>query len=437
MIGFIGLSHLGIVYSLATAARGIDVLAFDPDAGLCDELGHARFPIAEPGLRELFQAHRSRIRFSSRAEELGQCELVFVSQDVSTDQTNRSDLAPLQKLIESVAGHFARTATVVVLCQAPPGFTRSLKVGFAGQPVGWRWFYQVETLIFGNAVERALHPERIIIGCDDPKAALPGPYTAWLKAFGCPLLPMRYESAELAKIAINLFLVSSVSTTNTLAELCEKIGADWSEIAPALRLDKRIGPHAYLTPGLGIAGGNLERDLMTVKRLAEGSEAEAGIVEAWLHNSLHRRDWATQSLRRALHKRGIPADKATVAVWGLAYKENTHSIKNSPSLALISSIPECRKQVYDPAVKMPAADLLCEQRGSALDCCQGADALVVPTPWAEFRQADLTAIRAAMSGRIILDPFGMLDGENAVALGFDYYRLGMPPRYAGARHNTP
>ena len=303
--------------------------------------------------------------------------------------------------------------------------------------MSWGWFYQVETLIFGNAVERALHPERFIIGCDDPKAALPGPYTAWLKAFGCPLLPMRYESAELAKIAINLFLVSSVSTTNTLAALCEKIGADWSEIAPALRLDKRIGPHAYLTPGLGIAGGNLERDLMTVKQLAANSEAEAGIVDAWLNNSLHRRDWATQTLRQALQKRGIAADKATVAVWGLAYKENTHSTKNSPAVALLASIPECRKQVYDPAVKLPAGHPLCEQRGSALDCCLSADALVIPTPWAEFRQADLKAIRAAMSGRIILDPFGLLDGENAVALGFDYYRLGMPPCYVVDRDTTP
>src|SRR5207237_2951892 len=243
----------------ATAAKGFEVLGFDPSTDLCDELNQGKFPVTEPGLAGLFQSHRSRIRFTSSAAELAECGLVFVSLDVPTDQANRSDLAPLQKLIDSVAGHIAQDATVVILCQVPPGFTRSLKVSLAGQRIGWRWFYQVETLIFGNAVERALHPERFIIGCDDPKAALPGPYAAWLKAFGCPLLPMRYESAELAKIAINLFLVSSVSTTNTLAELCEEIGADWSEIAPALRLDKRIGPHAYLTPGLGIAGGNLER----------------------------------------------------------------------------------------------------------------------------------------------------------------------------------
>ena len=133
------------------------------------------------------------------------------------------------------------------------------------------WFYQVETLIFGAAVKRAMEPERFIVGALDPSAALPESYASFLKAFGCPVLVMRLESAELAKIAINFFLVSTVCTTNTLAELCESIGADWGEIAPALRLDRRIGPHAYLKPGLGIAGGNLERDLVTV----QGSRGQA------------------------------------------------------------------------------------------------------------------------------------------------------------------
>src|SRR6202007_1428128 len=104
-------------------------------------------------------------------------------------------------------------------------------------------------------------------------------------AFGCPILPLRYESAELAKISINFCLVASIGVANTLAELCESIGADWAEIVPALRLDRRIGPHSYLSPGLGIAGGNLERDLRTVLDLAADRRADTGIVEAWIANS--------------------------------------------------------------------------------------------------------------------------------------------------------
>ena len=111
---------------------------------------------------------------------------------------------------------------------------------------------------------------------------------------------MRFESAELTKIAINCCLVSSISVANTLAELCEGIGAEWGEIAPALKLDRRIGQYAYLSPGLGIAGGNLERDLATVIRMSEEVGSDAGVVRAWVANSRHRRDWAARTIKRVL-----------------------------------------------------------------------------------------------------------------------------------------
>ncbi len=430
MIGFVGLSHLGIVYGLATAAKGFAVVGFDREAALCERLAQGQFPVSEPGLNELFAANQTRLTFTADARALAQCRVVFYSLDVPTNDVGHSDLAPLRELIALTAPHLAPDTTAVILCQVPPGFTHSLKASLAttGQSLGGHLHYQVETLVFGNAVARALQPERYIVGCDDPRAALPEAYAQWLGAFGCPVLPMRYESAELAKIAINFFLVSSVATTNTLAEVCEGIGADWSEITPALRLDARIGPKAYLTPGLGISGGNLERDLVTVQHLA-APLADTSIITAWQHNSAHRKDWLARTLRAAFARRGLPHDGATLGIWGLAYKENTHSTKNSPSLQFIAGLPACRKQAYDPVAKIPAAAVpLFIQCATPLACCRDASALVIATPWPEFRGADLSAIRAAMPGHILLDPFGLLDGERATALGFDYYHLGAPPR---------
>ena len=439
MIGFAGLSHLGIHYSLATAAKGFDTIAFDPSPELVRNLVKGQFPVEEPGLGELFEANRERIRYTTDPHDLSVCDLVFVTLDVKTDDNNRSDTAPLLLLIWQIAPHIAKGGALAVLSQVQPGFTRRLRGVLLGvsSAVG-EIYYQVETLIFGRAVERALHPERHMVGVADPASPLPEALRRWHESFGCPVLIMGYESAELAKIAINFFLVSSVSTTNLLAEVCETVGANWSEIAPALRLDKRIGPHAYLNPGLGLAGGNLERDLVTIKRLAEGSEVDAGLVDAWIHTSLHRRDWLARTLQRAFQKRGVRADAAAVAIWGLAYKENTHSIKNSPAVAFLSRIPECRKQAYDPAVKLPVDSYpKFEQRSSAIECCREADALVIPTPWPEFRQVDVKMVRAVMPGRIMLDPFGMLDGQIACAVGFDYYRLGTPPRFAADANRTP
>lgn len=420
MTGFIGLSHLGLNYSLATAAKGFDVLGFDPDSALTARCTQGNFPIEEPGFIELFAQHRDRLRFSSDVTALAECDLVFYSLDVPTDSSNRSNLDSLWKLIETTAPHLSPTAVAVILCQVPPGFTRRLARG--DSKLGGALFYQVETLIFGNAVERAMRPERYIVGCADPRAALPEPYQKWLTSFGCPVLPMRYESAELAKIAINFFLVSSVATTNTLAEVCERIGADWQEIAPALRLDKRIGPHAYLSPGLGIAGGNLERDLVTIQTLAAEHGTEVGIVSAWQTNSRYRRDWALRQVNDLV----FPVNpKPQLAFWGLAYKQDTHSVKNSPSLALAAALEPFEKIAYDPQVKSLQNSIAnLAMAPSALEACRKSDALIIMTPWREFSTIDPGALRREMAGNVLIDPFGMLDERAFREAGFSYHRLG-------------
>jgi UDPglucose 6-dehydrogenase len=236
---------------------------------------------------------------------------------------------------------------------------------------------------------------------------------------------MRYESAELAKIAVNLFLASSVSVTNTLAGLCERLGADWSEIAPTLRLDPRIGAHAYLSPGLGLAGGNLERDLATVRELANQHGAEAGVIDAWLVNSRHRRDWVLRLLHAHVLSHG---PDATLALWGLAYKPDTASTRNSPAIALIEALDAMTIRAYDPQARLPASAQPCNfaQYPGALEACAGADALAILTPWAEFRGMPPAGIREMMRGRTVIDPFAALDGACCRRVGLDYFRLGEP-----------
>ena len=413
MIAFVGLSHLGLVHALATAAKGFEVTGFDPNPILVENVRCGDFPVFETGLQELLFHHSDRIHFTSNPEDLSSCELVFLSLDVPTNDDNESDLEPLQSLISWAWTHLSPTATCVVLSQVPPGFTRSLWLKKSVRHL----FAQVETLVFGNAVKRALEPERFIVGCADPRDPLPSLYTLWLSAFDCPILPMRFESAELAKISINCFLVSSVTTANTLAEICEHTGADWSEIAPALRLDRRIGPHAYLTPGLGIAGGNLERDLVTVRQLASRYGSDAKVVMAWQNNSRYRSAWALRQLHRVVLPR---CSHPRIAVWGLTYKAETHSLKNSPAIDLISALAPFKITAFDPVASdssIHSANL--ELAPTALAACHKADVLIVMTPWKEFSQIDPLMIQAEMCGRVIIDPFGII-----TAPGFTHLQLG-------------
>jgi UDPglucose 6-dehydrogenase len=419
IVGFAGMTHLGIVSAAAVAGKGFRTVCYAPDAGLIAQLSAGVLPVSEPGLDDLVGANAGRMAFTGELSGLAACDLVYISTDVPTDDTGKSNLGVVRALIDEVISVLKSDGLLVILCQVQPGFTRAI----ASVPPS-RLFYQVETLVFGRAVVRAMHPERIILGCADPTAPLDPRLQTLLTAFDCPLLPMRYESAELAKIAINCCLVSSISVANTLSELCEAIGADWAEIMPALKLDARIGQYAYLAPGLGVAGGNLERDLATVIQLSERHGTDAEVVRAWLANSRHRRDWAGSKIRDVLLSK---KPGATVAIWGLAYKENTHSTKNSPSIATIVGLPDTNFVVHDPMV--PAKGIAHKHVEAASEPMQAlaeADALMILTPWPDYREISPRDIAKKMRGRIVLDPYGVLNRREAKEAGLDYYSLGLP-----------
>ncbi len=417
-IAYAGMTHLGLCSGIAAASKRFETVCFDADPARIADLAAGRLPVIEPGLPELLQQHREHVQFTADATRLGGCDVVYVAPDIPTDDRGGSDLRPLLALLDRVSPALKPDAPLVILSQVPPGFTRGHLKRVK------TLYYQVETLVFGRAVERATEPERFIVGCADPMTPLPPAYRTFLEAFGCPILPMRLESAELAKISINMCLVASVSVANTLAELSERIGADWGEIAPALKLDRRIGAYSYLSPGLGLAGGNLERDLATVVSLAGETGSEVGTIEAFIRNSRHRRDWAL----RALHQELLASNTdAVIGILGLAYKENTHSTKNSPSFALIERLTPWRLKAYDPVV--PAKDAphpQIEGAKSALAAADGVDALAIMTPWPAFRELRPADIKRAMRGRLVVDPYRILKGHEVAAAGLDYITLGVP-----------
>jgi UDPglucose 6-dehydrogenase len=425
IIGFAGLTHLGLCSAIGAASKGFRAVGYDANVARVKDIAEGRLPVLEPGLAELAAAHAARLEWHHDIAALGLCDLVYIATDVPTDDYGRSDLSGIVELINGILPGLNRGAVLVVLCQVPPGFTRKLE--FPPQ----RLFYQVETLVFGRAVERVTSPERFIVGCADPQTRLPESLADFLKAFGCPILPMSFESAEFAKIAINMCLVASISTANTLAQLCEKIGADWAEIVPALRLDKRIGRDAYLSPGLGIAGGNLERDLATVLQMAETTGSDCGVIESFVRNSRHCRDWVLRTLHR--HVFAIRPD-AVLGILGLAYKENTHSTKNSPALALMAHLRPWRVQVYDPVVPLSAVGQPnAVAAKSALEAARGMDALLIMTPWPEFEKLSPSDLAGLLRGRAVIDPYRVLNGTAVAAAGLDYFTLGAQPLRGAVR----
>ncbi len=369
----------------------------DLEAEPVARLRKGELPVHEPSLPELFASTRERMTFSTDPSALAACDLVVVSRDIPTDTDNGSDPSVVNRLLEAAIPHLRPGSTLVLMSQVSPGSTRALaaRVQALRPEAGISVYYWVETLIFGNAVERFLKPERIMVGAPDPARPLPASFEAGLRRFGCPILPMGYESAELTKTAINLYLFGAVTYANTLADLCEAVGANWSEMVPALRLDRRIGPAAYIRPSLGLA-----------------------------HNARRYR-WVQRQLEgRLLDRDG----RAVVAVWGLAYKKNTHSTKNSMALRVIEDLRgRADVRAYDPLVKAPGADVpatLVESRDAAL---VGADCLLILTDWDEFATPPRAGFRS-MRRPVVIDCVGVMDPSRHELPGVEYISMGRAGR---------
>ena len=184
-------------------------------------------------------------------------DIIFISEDTPTDDKGVRDLEPIRSLVHS-ATRFNKQ--IVLTSQVPPGFTRSLGLS--------NIYHQAETLRIKDAEYRAEHPDYIAVG---GPLGISRHYSEYLMAFHCPILRMSWEEAEMTKIAVNMMLASQVDYTNYMAGLCKKVGADWENVAKALRLDCRIGPHAYLTPGRWQDSKHLFRDFVTVEEICQSA----------------------------------------------------------------------------------------------------------------------------------------------------------------------
>lgn len=187
--------------------------------------------------------------------------LVLICEDTPVKEGGRRDLSEIYYLLAETVLRMRKDATLVLTSQVPPGFTRGC--GVTNIP----FYHQSETLRIKDALQRALFPEQLIVGCEHPEQPLPRAYQDYLAEFGCPVWQVSYETAEFSKVAINMMLAAQVERTNELAQAANVCGADWQGVKTILQHDRRIGPHAYLEPGRWQDSLHLLRDYSTLLEL--------------------------------------------------------------------------------------------------------------------------------------------------------------------------
>ena len=414
-IGFVGLTHLGLNYLAASAQKKFSVTGIDTNSKKIIKLDKNIIEYEEPYLKKVILKNNKNIKFSDDFKNLNKCNLVFISQDVKTSTSGKSDLKNLRILINKTITYLDKDAILVVLSQMKPGFMRSINIDHK------KLYHQVETLIFGKAFNRALYPERIIVGCKNKFNEISPIYLRYLKSFKCPILKMEYESAEIAKISINLLLASSVTTTNILSELCEKMSADWNDILPALKLDKRIGKFAYIKPGLGISGGNIERDIVTVKGMLKKKSPPDFLLKNMLENSQYMKNW----IGRILTKETIldKKNKINIGIVGAAYKENTNSIKNSPIIDLLNYLKNKKKiSIYEPMLSLELKNKNIEQVKSLKELITKNKIIIFMRPW--VNQKEIKNIHRNLKNKLVIDPYRVINFKDQKKRSNKYFTLG-------------
>lgn len=421
-IAFVGLSHLGLVFSICSASLKKRILAIDDDEKLIAKLSQGTIQITEPGLDSLLSKYGRNIYFSSDFALLSKVSVIFISLDTPTNKP--FDLKELNRLVKKIIPFLADGSVLVVSSQVPVGFTRKLskKINQKRPNLKYELYLFLNTLIIGDSVNRFLHPDRIIIGLDSSTYQIQPEFLKFLKQFKAPILKMSYESAELTKSAINLYLASSIITSNTLADFCEAVGADINQIIPALKSDKRIGPHAYLRPTLRISGGHLERELIKLKALSNQHNISAGIIDPLIKLNNNRINWLVKRINQLLPKNST---KKTITLWGLAYKKDTDSTKNAASVEIIKKLSKkFNFQVYDPKAILPKSLLGYRRFKDKYSSLKNSNILILLSDWEEFKNPNFEKISKIMKERFLVDCIGFFNGETRPE-GFQIIRFGV------------
>tara|TARA_B100001057_G_scaffold239072_1_gene239352 strand:- start:2297 stop:3571 length:1275 start_codon:yes stop_codon:yes gene_type:complete len=416
-IGFIGLSHLGIIYSLSAADKGFKVYAYDNNSKIISNLNRGINIIKEPKVEKNLKTSlkNKNIIFTDNIDELKNCNIVFISSDVETNKKGESNLYKINNSISKIKKCFDLKKILIILSQIPPEYIDKIKYPKE------KLYYQVETLIFGQALKRANKPERIIIGMYNEFKKVNPYYLDYLNSYDAPKLFMNYKSAELTKIAINMFLISSVSMTNYLSKICEKSGANWFSIKKALQLDKRIGKNAYLDPGLGLSGGNLERDLRTLSNYSNKLKLNDNLLKSYYSISNQNKTWVQDLVEKILIKNNF---KLNISLLGISYKENTNSLKNSPSIELVKKFKKIDFKYFDSLVIKTKYKNL-KKLNTINAVISNSNLLIIFNRSNEFKKINLKILSNMKKRRIIIDPFGVLKHLDLKKINAKYYRMGI------------
>ena len=442
-LSVIGAGYVGLTTAACLAQIGHDVFCSESDPEKLTKLQNGGMPLFEPHLEDVIKAGRKsgRLHFGSTREAIAWGNAIFICVGTPPLANGDADLSAIEGVARAIAKHASGYRLVIEKSTVPVQTgaqlqkhlsvhsRNGLKYDVASNP---------EFLREGSSVEDFLHPERIVIGVDSPRAEnlLWQIYEPIIRQdFTCPLhtdcanhkkpifLATDTNSAELIKHASNSFLAMKISFINMVANLCEVVGADVTKVAQGMGLDPRIGS-SFLNPGIGFGGFCFPKDVQAFIRIAEKSGCDFSLLKEVEKINQRRVEHFVEKIRKELWVlRG-----KKVAVWGLAFKPNTDDVRFAPSITLVKALlaEGAAVRAYDPEAAEKAKAILPEviYCADAYQAAEGADAILIVTEWDEFRQMDWGRLLSTVEQPLVIDGRNVFVPEEISRKGFRYVSIG-------------
>jgi len=457
----IGTGYVGLVTGACLAHIGHDVICIDNNEEKVKLMKSGQSPIFEPGLSEIMQSAISngKIVFSTDiAAGVAHGEILFIAVGTPPLPTGESDTRYVEAVARSIGENLNGGYKVIVNKSTVPigsgDWVRMIVLdGIAERhkklvPVGgveieeklpetntqFDVVSNPEFLREGSAVHDTFNPDRIVLGGNSSKA------TNAMKELYAPIVERKYaedhslppvpvlvtdlSSAEMIKYAANAFLATKISFINEVANICDRVGADVTQVAKGIGLDSRIG-NKFLQAGIGWGGSCFPKDVSALIHTADDYGYEAQLLKSAVSVNERQRLIALEKLQQVLK---ILKGK-TVGLLGLTFKPDTDDMRDAPSLNLIEQLNRLGAKVkaYDPIVSQTGmrhglSGVLVETDAERL--ADGCDALVLVTEWKQFNNLNYEKMAKLMNHPVVIDGRNFLDPETLVKAGFQYVGVG-------------
>ncbi|HZH85754.1 MAG TPA: UDP-glucose/GDP-mannose dehydrogenase family protein [Brumimicrobium sp.] len=428
-IAVVGTGYVGLVTGTCFAETGNNVICVDIDEDKVNRMKNGEVPIYEPHLDVLFERNikQNRLKFTTDlAAAIKDAEIIFLALPTPPGEDGSADLSYVLGVAKELGQLITEYKVIVDKSTVPVGTADKVTATIANETdVPFAVVSNPEFLREGFAVDDFMNPDRVVIGTEDEKAKIimKELYQPFIRD-GHPLIFMDEKSAELTKYAANAFLATKITFMNEVANFCEIVGADVDKVREGMGADARIG-HRFLYPGIGFGGSCFPKDVNALLKSGHDNNFNFSIIDAVLAVNEKQR---IKLLDKVLDYFGNIEGKK-FALWGLSFKPDTDDTREAPALYLIDELLKRGANVvaFDPEamknVKKQIGDKIAyvENQYDALD---GADALLIATEWAVFKNPDFNLIKSKLKTPLIFDGRNLFNLSDMQEKGLYYSSIG-------------